>query len=154
MNSYQILKALHILGSTLFVGDVIVTFFWKVLADRSRNPEIMAYAQDLVLFTDRWLLIPGVAIIVITGYWNAEMHHIAIWTSPALLTAQILFFIAGAVWGVILVPLQKRQHAMAGEFRAGGNIPDGYYAMTKKWIFWGLVATILPVASMMLMVVH
>jgi uncharacterized membrane protein len=154
MTSYQILKALHVLGSTLFVGDVIVTFVWKVVADRSRRPETMAYAQDLVLFTDRWLLIPGVVLLVITGYANAQLNHIHVWTQPALLAAQILFFISGAVWAVLLVPLQKRQHQIADRFRSGAAVPDEYYAMTKKWIFWGMVATVLPVLSMTLMVIH
>jgi uncharacterized membrane protein len=153
MTSYQILKALHVLGSTLFVGDMIVTFVWKMVADRSKRPETMAFAQGLVLVTDRWLLIPGIVLLVITGYVNAQLNHIPVWTQPALLSAQILFFISGALWIGLLVPLQKRQYQMASSFQTGDTIPVEYYAMTRKWITWGLVATVLPILSMMLMVI-
>jgi hypothetical protein len=44
--------ALHILGVVLFLGNIVVTAVWKVLADRTRNPAVVAYAQRLVTVTD------------------------------------------------------------------------------------------------------
>ncbi len=35
----QIWLALHILGVVLFLGKILVTAGWKVLADRTRNRE-------------------------------------------------------------------------------------------------------------------
>jgi uncharacterized membrane protein len=38
MNEYLILKALHLLGVVLFLGNIVVTAVWKMLADRTQSP--------------------------------------------------------------------------------------------------------------------
>jgi len=41
-----------VLGIVLFLGNLIVTAVWKVLADRTRQVDVIAYAQRLVAITD------------------------------------------------------------------------------------------------------
>jgi uncharacterized membrane protein len=48
---YNSFKAVHLLGVMLFLGNIIVTGVWKVLADRTQNPRVIAYAQRLVTLT-------------------------------------------------------------------------------------------------------
>ena len=52
MENYLLAKSLHIFGAVLFLGNIIVTALWKVMADRTRNPAIVAYSQRLVTITD------------------------------------------------------------------------------------------------------
>ena len=52
MDTYLLLKSLHILGVVLFLGNIIVTGWWKFMADRTRNPTIVAFAQRQVTLTD------------------------------------------------------------------------------------------------------
>lgn len=51
-NPYLLIKSLHLLGVILFVGNIIVTGWWKVMADRTGNPAIIAFAQRQVTLTD------------------------------------------------------------------------------------------------------
>jgi uncharacterized membrane protein len=46
--SNAILNFLHVLGVILMVGSVIITANWKGMADRSRDPHIIAHAQRSV----------------------------------------------------------------------------------------------------------
>ena len=34
------LKILHLIGVVLFLGNIIVTAFWKIIADRTGEPRI------------------------------------------------------------------------------------------------------------------
>jgi uncharacterized membrane protein len=45
MNTYLLLKSLHILGVVLFLGNIIITGWWKAMADRTRNPVVIAFAS-------------------------------------------------------------------------------------------------------------
>ena len=66
MNTYLALKSLHILGVVLFVGNIIVTGWWKVQADRTRNPAVIAFAQRQVTLTD-WIFTFGGSTLVVVG---------------------------------------------------------------------------------------
>lgn len=46
------IKSLHILGVSLFLGNIIVSAFWKVLADRTGNYAVIRFATRLVNVTD------------------------------------------------------------------------------------------------------
>ncbi|MEN8128993.1 MAG: DUF2269 family protein, partial [Pseudomonadota bacterium] len=46
--NYLLLKLLHILGGIIFVGNIIVTAFWKIMADRTRDAGIAAFGQRVV----------------------------------------------------------------------------------------------------------
>ena len=50
--SYNAWKTVHVLGVVLFLGNIILTTVWKMLADRTKNPPAVAYAQRLVVVTD------------------------------------------------------------------------------------------------------
>lgn len=64
MNTYLALKSLHILGVVLFVGNIVVTAWWKVQADRTRHPAIVAFAQRQVTLTD-WIFASGLLWVAI-----------------------------------------------------------------------------------------
>ena len=64
--TYSAFKVVHLFGVVLFLGNIIVTALWKVMADRTGDPRVIAYAQRLVILTDfiftgaptKWLLWP------------------------------------------------------------------------------------------------
>ena len=43
--SYLFFKSLHILGVILLLGNLIVTAWWKLMANRTKNPSIIAFAS-------------------------------------------------------------------------------------------------------------
>ena len=57
---YLAFKVIHLLGVVLFLGNIIVTAVWKALADQTREPRTIAYAQRLVTVTDWIFTLSGV----------------------------------------------------------------------------------------------
>ena len=66
--SYNAFRVIYLLGVVLFLGNIIVTALWKMLADRTREPAVIAYAQWLVTLTDWIFTAGGVVLIVIGAY--------------------------------------------------------------------------------------
>ena len=62
--SFEAFKVVHLFGVILFLGNIIVTGVWKVLADRTGEPRVIAYAQRLVTLTDWIFTAGGVALIL------------------------------------------------------------------------------------------
>mgnify|MGYP006910914280 CR=1 FL=1 len=44
-NPYLLYKSLHLLGVILFMGNIIITGWWKVMADRTGNRSIILFGQ-------------------------------------------------------------------------------------------------------------
>ena len=66
---------LHVLGVVLFLGNLIVTAVWKVLADRTRQVDVIAYAQRLVAVTDIAFTAPGAILIAVSGGVLARLAY-------------------------------------------------------------------------------
>ena len=63
-----------------------------------------------------------------------------------------LFALSGAIWVTILIPAQIRQAAQARGFAEGGEIPASYARDARRWITWGIIATIPLVAAVWVMI--
>jgi uncharacterized membrane protein len=152
-NSYLLLKMLHIFGVIVFVGNIIVTAFWKVMADRSRDPRIAAFAQRLVNWTDFAFTSLGAFIILVTGLMmgaDITQHLLEVkWIAWGI----GLFLGSGLVWATILFPLQVKQAWMAREFEHDHHIPERYWRLGKLWVRVAMVATALALANLYFMVV-
>ena len=151
MDTYPLLKSLHILGIVLFIGNIIVTGWWKVMADRTRDPRIVAFAQRQVTLTDWVFTLGGVVLVMIGGPISALWHGMPLTTSW-LLTGNALFLASGVVWVVALVPLQIKLGRMAKEFATADTIPDAYWRPARQWVWYGTLATVLPLAVIPVMV--
>jgi uncharacterized membrane protein len=152
MTTLHVLAMLHVLGATVFLGDILLTLVCRLRAARARDLRILAFTNELVLYTDRWLLSPAVFVIVLTGSLMGALGRPAFWTTPPKLVAVILFALSGVVWKLFLVPIQKRQAQLAGAAEGGaGEVPEEYRLLTARWLGWGAFAVALVVASMLLM---
>ncbi|NVJ04963.1 DUF2269 domain-containing protein [Myxococcus sp. AM001] len=155
MNVHNVLKLLHLIAVVVFLGDIVVTAVWRLLADRTREPRVIAYALRLVQFTDKYLLVPSVFALAATGMLRAHLQGIPLWTNPALAAGQVSFMLCGVVWSQMLRPIQARQLVMAEALGdASGAAFDDYLLLTKKWFRWGILAMALAFGSMALMVLH
>jgi uncharacterized membrane protein len=151
-NGYLGLKTLHIMGAVLFLGNLIVTGWWKAMADRTRDARIVAFAQRQVTLTDRVFTLGGALLVLLTGQLNASLHGISYAGNPWLSWGLGLFTLSGAVWVAILIPIQVRQGRMARGFAGGGPIPDEYWRLCRLWYLWGVIATALPLGVVSVMV--
>lgn len=57
----------RVLGVVLLIGNVTVTAYWKVLADRTRSAILAAHAQRAVIYADWLFTLPGIVLILAGG---------------------------------------------------------------------------------------
>jgi uncharacterized membrane protein len=149
---YEIAKTVHVIGVILLVGNVSATAIWKLFADRTGDPKIMAFAQKLVTYTDFSLTLWGIILIVGGGYAAALIGELDLVGQGWLLYGQLLFVVSGALWLGILLPLQIRQARAAKRFGESSEVHEQYWRDCRSWIIWGLVATVPLVAGIWVMI--
>lgn len=148
---YLLLKTLHIFGVIIFLGNIIITAFWKIFADFTRDWRVIAFSQRLVSYTDICFTLLGVLLIAITGPLLAnnygEYLHVY-WIFWGL----TLFIISGIIWVLLLIPIQIKLHLLANQFSESTTIPKVYWVYESIWAIGGIIATIIPLASLYFMV--
>lgn len=149
---YQTFKLLHILGAVIFVGNIIVTAFWKFMADRTREAKVVAFGQRLVSMTDYLFTGLGAALILVTGLTMAATADEPLWKARWFAWGFGLFAVSGIIWTAALIPIQVKQSSLARVFKEDGNIPDQYWRLGRLWMIFGLVATVLPLLNLYFMV--
>ncbi|MDD8018782.1 MAG: DUF2269 domain-containing protein [Bacteroidota bacterium] len=149
---YYLLKCFHIFGVIIFFGNIIVTMCWKIMADKTRDPKIISFAQRQVTVTDFLFTSSGVLIILVTGYINATLFQLDIWSTKWLAWGMWLFIISGVLWGAVLFPLQYKLGKMAKEFQNNGSIPNEYWALGRAWVFFGSLSILIALSSIYFMV--
>lgn len=151
---YATIKFLHILGAVLFLGNIIVTAVWKMLADKTRNPQVIAYAQRLVSRTDAYFTGPGALLILLTGSYMAMAGGRAMFHATWVMWGAGLFGVSGLLWAAVLLPTQKRQAALARDFAEGGTIPEVFWKLSGRWVLWGWITTLFALGTLGLMVLR
>ncbi len=152
MDIYLLLKSLHILGVILFIGNIIITGWWKFMADKTNNPVIIAFAQRQVTLTDYVFTLGGVLLVLGAGMGNAIIHDMDYFSIKWLAWGYGLFMISGVIWITILIPVQIKQAKMARGFSENTKIPDEYWKLCKAWNVFGSLATIIPMINIYWMV--
>lgn len=150
--SYDAFKVVHLFGVIVFLGNIIVTGVWKVMADRTGDPRIIAFAQRLVTLTDWIFTAGGVVLILVGAYGMAAVAGLDLRGTRWLLWGQMIFVASGVIWLVVLIPLQILQARQARAFAAGGEIPESYWRRGRLWAIWGAIATVIPLANLYFMV--
>ena len=149
--SYDAFKVIHLAGVVIFLGNIIVTGIWKVMADRTQEARIIAYAQRLVTITD-WIFTAGGAMLIVLGAYGMVFTAGLDLTQFWLALGQSLFVASGVIWAAILIPTQIVQARQARAFAGGGPIPESYWRHSRRWMIWGTIATLLPLANLYVMV--
>jgi uncharacterized membrane protein len=150
--SYLLWKSLHILGIVLLLGNIVVTAWWKTMADRTRDPKVIAFAQRQVTLTDYVFTAPGALLAIATGDYLAYAFLADSWSTSWIVWGRLLFIAAGVIWVTVLIPIQVRQARLARGFAAAGAIPDEYWRLARHWQLFGALAVALPLANLYWMV--
>ena len=145
-------KALHLFGVIVFLGNIIVTALWKVLADRSGDARVIAFAQRLVTVTDFVFTAGGVTFLVIGAYGMIAVAGLDPMHTTWPLWGQGLLIASGIIWVVALIPTQIAQARLARGFAGGGQIPERYWQLNRRWLVWGIIATLVPLGNLYVMV--
>jgi len=134
--SYQLLIFIHLLSTLLMLGVGGGSAFYKFMADRSNNIEVIVHTNKIVVFAD-WIFttpsaimqpISGVLLMYQTGYSLKDN-----W----LFFSIILYIFAGILW-LIAVYIQLLMKKMAIKAQKE-NVPlkKEYYRLVNYWIILG-----------------
>jgi len=150
---YEVMKTLHVLGAVLFLGNILVTFVWKVRADLTGEARVVAFAQRLVTITDAAFTGIGAVLLLGSGlhlisYHGGHAGFKMLWLGGGF----ALFVLSGVIWAAGMIPVQVRQARIARGLAANDPIPEEYRRLSGRWYVLGAIATVLPVAALILMV--
>lgn len=140
---------MHIVGAVIFIGNIVVTAAWMILAERTKQPSIIHFAAFTVNRADLLFTLSGVLLIFINGmilapvYGNGNPLAVS-WVVAAL----VLLILSGVVWAGFLLRYQEQLVQLS----AGQTLAAGFDSVFHKWAVWGIIATLLPIVSLILMV--
>ena len=151
MNTYLVVKALHILSSVLIVGTGFGTAYYLFFTNRTGRVSTIADVARLVVRADWWFTTPAVIFQPLSGLWLAHMAGWA-WDTPWIIFSLALFALTGACW-LPVVWLQVRLAKMAEQAAARNEaLPDRYWRYAQRWEWLGYPAFIAMLGVYFLMV--
>jgi uncharacterized membrane protein len=151
---YSTYKFIHLFGMAIFLGNIIVTGYWKIFADMTGDGAIIAYSQRMVTHTDYLFTLGGVLLVIAGAYGMVYESDSAYLDQQWLLQGSWYFALSGIIWVVILLPVQYIQAKMARDMKHGSPIPDSYKRLGLCWKIFGTIATLLPIISLYLMIMR
>lgn len=142
------LKIIHLVCACLFLGNIIVSGIWAVMAERTRNHTIVQFSNRVVLITDLIFTFFGSIGVVWTGFalsknFGGYQAHLWIQWSYGLLA------LSGLIWLLVLVPIQLKQRLL---LRKSDTLTPAYWRLSRIWQIAGGIATLLPLPIVYLMV--
>lgn len=151
MNSYLLIKTIHILSSTVLFGTGIGIAFFMLQAKFTDSSLLKHHIAHHTVLADYFFTLPAVIIQPVSGawlIWKAGYN----WTDPWLLYTYLLYGVAGTCW-IPVVWIQIRLKKLARESRED-NLPlsDQYHTLFRLWFILGWPAFISLVGIFYLMV--
>ncbi len=139
MNTYLLLKWIHILSSVALVGVGFGSAFYMYFTNRTRNVAAIAEVSRLVVQADYWFTAPAAVIQPATGIALATVAGYSL-SQAWLLTTYALYILAGTCW-LAVVWLQVKMAKMA-RIAADGNtgLPHLYWRYALIWERLGMLA--------------
>lgn len=142
MNTYLVIKWVHILSSVLMVGTGLGSAFYMFFANRSGSVAAQAVVSKLVVRADWWFTTPTVILQPLSGIALAHMAGWSLANSPWLQASVALYVLAGLCW-LPVVWLQLRMARLAREAHAQGRpLPERYWRDARLWEALGYPAFI------------
>ena len=132
MNTYLIVKTLHIISATLMVGTGFGTAFYLFWANRSGSVAAQSVVAKWVVKADWWFTTPAVIFQPLSGWWLMSQAHLSFDTRWIAWTLG-LYLLCGACWLPVVWLQIKMARQAAAAWQAGENtLPASY----KRYQFW------------------
>jgi len=151
VTAYYILKAVHIVSSTVLFGTGLGTAFFKWAVDRSRNVAAIRVVSERVVLADWLFTSPAVVVQAVTGVALARLIGFPLthgWVAYAI----GLYCIAGLCW-LPVVWLQMRMRDLARDSESSGkSLGPTYWIYARVWFWLGVPAFLSLVVIFWLMV--
>ncbi|MDH3339415.1 MAG: DUF2269 domain-containing protein [Gammaproteobacteria bacterium] len=145
-------KLLHIVSVVVFLGNITTGLFWAARARKSRNLDQIASTFEIIILSDRWLTVPGVIEILVSGIAGAVVGKLPILSTGWILWPVLLFLTSGLVFSAWIGPLQRKILTLARSAGASERSWTAYCKLYKSWELWGLAALLTPQVALVIMV--
>ena len=152
MNTYALLKLIHVFAVIIFLGNIITGLFWMRIADKTNNLSIISFTIKGIITSDKLFTIPGVIIITIGGLSAAIHGGIPLLKTGWIFWSLVLFSLSGLIFSWKLAPLQKKIYKLIKNGDADNFNKVLYNSYLKQWEKWGLFALLTPLCALVMMV--
>jgi uncharacterized membrane protein len=139
MNTYFILKWLHILSATILFGTGIGIAFFKWIIDRRGDTRAIRIITEYTVLADWIFTAPAVILQFLTGITLVFFIGYPI-TTNWIFYSILLYFFAGCCW-VPVVWLQIRMREIAKQSDDNNMpLPPLYWQYNRIWFWLGIPA--------------
>ena len=146
---------LHITGAVVFLGNIIVTAAWMLMAERTRSVNVIHFSAKAVIRADLLFTLPGVLLLLMNGFchgarpvgWVGSVSPVVLDNCRPVAIHRIRRNMGG-----ILIPGQHRMAVFSDPSDYPESPPSEFFSALRKWYFWGALAIALPLCSLYLMV--
>lgn len=146
MDEVALLRALHLTGAVLLLGNVTVTGFWATFFYRARHRVPFRPAARAILWTDLIFTLVGGALLAITGVLLVMRRGYSLAEAPWLRQGIGALAIATMLWVLVLLPYQFRME------RLDPSDDSGLRRVFLRWSIVGWAATIVLFYGLWVMV--
>jgi len=139
MNSYFVLKVVHVISATVLFGTGLGIAFFKWITDRTGNTGAIRVVSEKVVLADWLFTLPAILVQAATGVALAKLLGYPLlrgWLAWAI----VLFCVAGLCWiPVVWLQLRMRDLARMSE-RGGAPMGALYRSYARVWFWLGVPA--------------
>lgn len=137
--SYELIKWVHVLSSTILFGTGIGSAFYMFMANRNRDTRDIYFAVRHVVIADWLFTTPAVIVQLLSGLYMVHMAGYSL-MDMWILWGLLLYVFAGACW-VPVVWMQIKMRDMARiAVDTGTSLPERYWRLDRWWITLGSLA--------------
>ncbi len=134
-----VLRWAHIMGATVLMGTGAGIAFFMVMAQRSRDPALIAHVAGTVVIADTLFTATAAIVQPITGVLLALETGWDL-TENWILTAIGLYIVVGVFWlPVVWIQIQLRNLARVAEAE-NAPLPPHYHRLYRIWFAFGFPA--------------
>lgn len=138
MNSYLVLKLVHIISAVVLAGTGTGIAFFMFMANRSGNIQAIAVTTRHVVLADWIFTAPAVVIQLVTGIWLMKILGYS-YSAPWFTAALGLYLFIGACW-VPVVFIQYQLRALAAAQLTGVAAQERFKRLMQLWTVLGVMA--------------
>jgi len=150
MNTYLLLKYVHVLSGAVLLGTGVGIAFFLYTAHASRNLEAMRVVARYVILADWMFTATAVVVQPLTGIL-IMLERGWSFASNWFIATIVLYAAIGACW----IPVVLLQYRMARHLREAASysaLPHQYHRAFRAWVMLGVPAFVMVLALYAVMI--
>ncbi len=152
METYFIIKTLHIISSTILFGTGVGIAFFMFRSHFTNDLHEKLYAARGTVIADYIFTFPAVIAQLVTGAWLVWQSGYD-WLDLWLVSTYLIYAIAGLCWlPVVWIQIQLK-NMLIRSVEEKMELPDRYHRLFRIWFILGWPAFIGLVVVFFLMVI-